>query len=178
MPFGLTLEASWVPPVRIHGVKANLFGVSLEKAVGRPDGLVAALRAHATFGSINAPITCDDAALADPLSECFGGTRSDDKVRPNIIGVDLAVGGPVAHGRFRPYAGVGYNRLEPRFQVNLTNQFGELDNRRVEVGLNRVVLFGGATWTLTNRLGITSELYAAPADAITGRVVLRTSIGP
>lgn len=178
LPFGLALEASWVPPVRVHGVKANLFGVSLEKAFGRLDGLVAALRAHATFGTIYAPITCDDAALADATSECFGGSRSDDRVRPNIFGIDLAVGGPLAGGRLRPYGGVGYNRLEPRFQVNFTNRFGALDNRRVEVGLNRVVLFGGATWKLTGRLGVTSELYASPADAITGRVILRTAVGP
>jgi len=178
LPLGLALQASWVPPVRVNGVKANLFGVSLEKAFGRLDGLVAAIRAHATFGSIRAPITCDDGALKDPASECFGGTRSDDRLRPNILGLDFAVGGSLAGGRVRPYAGAGYNRLEPRFQVNFTNQFGELDNRRVEVNLDRLALFAGGTWEITERLGLTGELYAAPADALTGRVVMRTAIGP
>jgi hypothetical protein len=178
LPLGLALQVSWVPPVRVHGVKANLFGISLEKAFGRLDGLVAAIRAHATFGSIRAPITCDDDALQDPASECFGGTRSDDRLRPNIMGLDFAVGSSLAGGRLRPYAGAGYNRLEPRFQVNFTNQFGQLDNRRVEVNLDRLTLFGGGTWEITQRLGLTGELYAAPADAITGRLVLRTAIGP
>jgi hypothetical protein len=178
LPFGLALEASWMPPVRVHGVKANLFGISVEKAFGRLDGLVAAIRAHATFGSVRAPITCDDDALEDPASECFGGSRSDDRLRPNIMGVDLAVGGPLAGGHLRPYGGVGYNRLQPRFQVNFTNQFGELDNRRVEVDLDRLVLFGGATWQAAERLGITGELYAAPADAVTGRLIVRTAVWP
>src|SRR6185436_1400668 len=120
-------------------------------------GLVAALRAHATFGSVHAPITCDDRALHDPASECFGGTRSDDRLSPNILGLDLAVGGSL--GRLRPYGGVGYNRLQPRFQVNFTNRFGELDDRRVDVNLNRLVLFGGATWQLAGRMGVTGELY-------------------
>jgi hypothetical protein len=178
LPFGLTLQASWVPPVRVDGVKANLFGVSLEKAFGRLDGLVAAVRAHATFGSVYAPITCDDRALADPASECFGGTRSDDRLSPNIIGVDFAIGGSLAGGRLRPYGGAGYNRLQPRFQVNFTNRFGDHDGRRVDVNLNRLAVFGGATWRLAQRVGFSAELYAAPSDAVTGRVILRTAVGP
>jgi hypothetical protein len=178
LPLGLSLQASWVPPVRVNGVKANLFGISVEKAFGRLDGLVAAVRAHATFGSIRAPITCDDESLQDPISECFRGTRSDDRVNPNIMGLEFAVGGPVAGGRLRPYGGAGYNRLQPRFQVNFTNQFGQLDNTQVEVNLNRFVVFGGATWQLRERLGLTGELYVAPSDAVTGRVVVRTAVGP
>jgi hypothetical protein len=178
LPFGLTLQASWVPPIRVNGVKANLFGVSLEKAFGQVDGLVAAVRAHATFGSVRAPITCDERALEDASSECFGGTKSDDRLSPNILGLDVAVGGPLAGGRLRPYAGAGYNRLEPRFQVNFTNQFGELDDRRVEVNLNRLALFGGATWEVTERLGVTGEIYAVPADAVTARLIVRTAVGP
>jgi hypothetical protein len=178
LPFGLSLQASWVPPIRVNGVKANLFGLSVEKAFGRVDGLVAAVRAHATFGSIQAPITCDDDAVLSPTSECFRGTRSDDRVRPNIMGIDLAMGGSLAGGRFRPYGGAGYNRLQPRFQVNFTNQFGQLDNTRVEVDLNRFVVFGGATWQVAQKLGLTGELYVAPSDAVTGRVLFRTAVGP
>jgi hypothetical protein len=178
LPFGLALQASWIPPVRLAGVKANLFGFSLGKSFGRLDGLVAAIRAHGTFGSIRGPITCDDAELGDPTSECFQGTRSDDRYSPNIFGADFSLGWTMAGGRLRPYVGGGYNRLEPRFQVNFTNQFGAVDSTRVEVNLNRGVVFGGATWQLTDRLGVAAEVYAVPADAVTARLVLRTAIGP
>ncbi len=178
LPLGLALQASWVPPVRVRGVKANLFGLSVGKSFGHFEGTVIALRVHATFGSVRAPITCADDALADPASECFGGQRSDDQLRPNILGADATIGWSVAQGRFRPYAGTGYNRLRPRFQVNFTNQFGELDDRRVEVNLDRLVVFGGATWAATPRLGVSGELYAAPEDAVTGRLVVRAAVGP
>jgi hypothetical protein len=178
LPFGLALQASWIPPVRVAGTKANLFGFSLGKSFGRLDGLVAAIRAHGTFGSIRGPITCDDAALADPTSECFRGTRSDDKYSPNIFGADFSLGWTMAGGRLRPYVGAGYNRLEPRFQVNLTNQFGMVDSTRIEVNLNRGVAFGGAVWQLADRLGVAAEVYAVPADAVTARLVVRTAIGP
>jgi len=178
LPFGLALEASWIPPVRVAGAKANLFGVSLGKSFGRLDGLVAAIRAHGTFGSIRGPITCDDAALTELTSECFQGTRSDDKYSPNIFGADVSLGWTMAGGRLRPYFGGGYNRLEPRFQVNFTNQFGMVDSTRIELNLNRGVVFGGATLQLAERFGVTAEVYAAPADAVTARLVVRTAIGP
>jgi hypothetical protein len=178
LPFGLALQASWIPPVPINGVKANLFGLSVGKSFGKLDGLVAAIRAHGTFGSIQGPITCNDAALADPVSECFQGTRSDDKYSPNIFGADVSLGWTMAGGKLRPYVGGGYNRLEPRFQVNFTNQFGMVDSTRIEVNLNRGVVFGGATWQLGDRLGVGAEVYAAPADAVTARLVVRTAIGP
>jgi hypothetical protein len=178
LPFGLALQASWIPPVRVVGVKANLFGFSLGKSFGRLDGLVAAIRAHGTFGSIRGPITCDDAALAVPTSECFHGTRSDDQYSPNIFGADVSLGWTMAGGRLRPYLGGGYTRLQPRFQVNFTDQFGIVDSTRIDVNLNRGVVFGGATWQLTDRLGVAAEVYAVPADAVTARLVLRTAIGP
>jgi hypothetical protein len=177
LPLGLALEASWIPPVRLNGSKANLFGVALGKSF--PLGsLVGSLRVHGTFGSIHGPITCDREALADAASECFNGTLSDDKYSPNIFGADLTLGRTMLGGRLRPYLGGGYNRLEPRFQVNFTNQFGNLDSTRVEVNLDRAVLFGGATWQLVDRLTATTEVYAAPADAVTVRVAIRAAIGP
>ena len=178
LPFGLALEASWVPPVRVGGVKANLFGVSVWRSFGNIDGVVASMRGHATFGSVRAPITCDEDALADATSECFQGSKSDDRYGPNIFGADLAASVPVAEGRLRPYLGAGYSRLAPRFQVNFTNSVGEVDTTRVIVNLDRLAVFGGATWTLSYRLALSGEVYATPADAVSARVVLRSSLLP
>jgi hypothetical protein len=61
--------------------------------------------------------------------------------------------------------------------VNFTNQFGTTDRTSVAVNLDRVVLFGGAAWQLTDRLAITGEIYAAAADAATGRLVIRRTFG-
>ena len=178
LPFGLALQASWVPPVRVSGVKANLFGFSVAKSIGTFDGPVASIRAHTTLGALRAPVTCDDEALADPQSECFEGTRSDDRFAPNIFGFDAAAGLPLAQGRVRAYAGAGFSWLRPRFQVHFINRDGQLDDSRVEVNLTRVALFGGGTWEATSRIGITGEIYAQPADAVTARLVVRTQVGP
>jgi hypothetical protein len=177
LPFGLAFEASWIPPVRVNGVRANLIGFALAKSLRRGNGLTAAIRGHATFGSVHAPVTCDRSATGDSTSECFHGRVSDDRLSPNVVGLDASVGWSMAGGRLHPYLGSGYSRLLPRFQVNFTNQFGGIDTTRVEVNLDRVVFFGGAEWQLTGRLAITGEVYAVAPDAATGRLVIRRAFG-
>jgi hypothetical protein len=171
---GLELEGSWIPPVRVSQVKANLFAVALSgSAALAPVGLTVGLRAHATFGVIHAPITCDDDALRDPASECFGGTRSDDEFRPGTLGLEAAVGWPLLGGRLRPYGGAGYTRLKPRVRVNFTNSVGDTDRRRVKVNLDRAALFGGASWLAAPGVELTGEIYGAPADGVIARLAIR-----
>lgn len=171
---GFAVEGSWIPPVRMNQVRANLFGVALawSTSVGAAAHLLT-LRGHGTFGRIRAPITCDDPALADPLSECYQGQRSDDSYRPNIVGLEAIASWSLAGGAIRPYLGAGYNRLRPRFQVNFTNVQGSTDNRKVEVDLDRGVLFAGGSWRAARTLELAAEIYSAPADAMTGRVAIR-----
>jgi hypothetical protein len=171
---GLEVEGSWVPPVRVSGVKASVFGVALSGAMEvAPSGPTLGLRAHATFGVVHAPITCNDDALRDPDSECFGGTPSDDEFRPATLGVEAALGWPLLGGRLRPYGGAGYNRLRPRFRVNFTNSLGFTDRRRVHVNLNRAALFAGASWLAAGGMELTGEIYGAPEDGVTARLAVR-----
>ena len=120
----------------------------------------------------------------DVQDQCLPVTGREGDVEETDDGFTLTTEGDadfgvsLAGGRLRPYGGAGYNRLQPRFQVNFTDQGGVLDDRRVEVDLDRLIVFGGATWELGTRLGITGEVYSAPADAVTGRVIVRTAVGP
>ncbi|MGH7702343.1 MAG: hypothetical protein ACREMO_04580 [Gemmatimonadales bacterium] len=177
LPGQFEAEASWIPPVRVAGVKANVVSLALGRTVAVASGLLALrARVHATLGVIDAPITCNDAALQDPASECFGGSRSNDAFHPNIFGADLTLGWSPERAPFRPYVGFGYNRLQPRFRVNFTNRRGDTDRRRVEVDLNRLVVFGGASWVFSPRFEASGELYAAPSDAFSARVALRAAL--
>lgn len=167
---GVVLEVSWIPPVRVSGVKANLWGFAVSRTVSiNPKGGTFFGRLHATIGSLHAPFTCPDKALQDPASECFQGTRSDDRYSPNIFGVEFGFGFPMASGRLRPYIGGGYNILHPRFQVNFTNAVDSTDRRKVEVNLHRWVVFGGVTLAATRTLSLSGELYSAPSDLVTAR---------
>ncbi len=171
LPGAFLLEASWVPPIRVAGTRAHLFGFALARTLPlRSEALRLTLRAHGTLGTVEGPITCDDQALQDPNSPCYQGTRSNDTFRPNIFGLEATVSWSLA-GRVYPYLGAGYSHLAPRFRVNFTNQFGNVDRTRVEVDLDRVVLYAGAAWT-GGRIRLGAEVYSAPADAVTARVMV------
>lgn len=170
---GFVFEASWVPPVRVNGVRANLVGLAVARPIRLRDGLFLGVRAHAVLGSLDGPITCDDRAIADPTSECFRGTRSDDTWRPGVFGGEVVIG--AGRKSIRPHLGVGYTFLRPRFQVNFTNAQGSTDRRQVNVDLQRVALFGGVTWR-SGRSSVSAEAYSTPADAVTARIVVRTLV--
>jgi hypothetical protein len=176
MLFGLSeemvFELSWVPPVRVQDVKANLVGVALSRSAALGVGLVS-IRGHATFGEIRAPITCTEEQIARPVgeTECAGGAEpSDDHYKPNSYGVEMSYGWPLGGGRFRPYFGAGVNWLRPRFQVDFTDQADVHQDQRVEGNYRRVALFGGGTWYPATRWALTGEIYADPGAAWVGRV--------
>lgn len=178
LPAGFIAEASWVPPVRLNGIKANLLGLALLRSMQLGhSGTHLALRLHGTLGVIRAPITCNDDALEDASSECFDGTRSDDAYHPNIVGAEALLGWSLGGGRLRPFAGAGLNLLYPRFRVNFINRFDQLDDSRVEVDLKQGALFGGATWAATPRVDLSAVLYAVPGDEVTGRLMVSYGMG-
>ncbi len=176
LPGGMAFEGSWIPPVPVNDVEANLFGLSLARPVPVLDGrAVLSPRLHATFGRVEAPVTCPEEALDDPASECFEGTVSEDRWNPDQFGVDVALAWRA--GRVQPYLGGGWTHLVPTFQVNFTNSAGQLDDTRVEVTLDRLALFAGLTWAASARLAVSGEAYATPADAATVRLAGRVALG-
>lgn len=166
---GFLLEAGWTPPIRLNGVKSNLVSLAVARPFALTSDLTLGVRAHAVLGSLTAPVTCDDDALLDITSECFGGTRSDDRWQPGVHGVEAVLG---VRGRVRPHLGIGYTRLRPRFTVNFTNAVGDTDRRFMAVDLDRVALFAGVS-TAVGPLRATAEGYATVGDAITARLVVR-----
>lgn len=171
---GFSLDAAAVPPVPLEGMHPSLFSVGIQYARPMGASLALAARAHSTLGHIRGPITCSDNDLRDAASECFQGTLSDDQYSPNIAGGDIAVGSAPSARRLAWYGGAGYTRLTPRFQVHFVNQAGVLDTTRVEVDLNRITLFVGASWTLAQRWRTSAEIYTTPDDGATIRLLFDT----
>lgn len=167
---GFFLELSWVPPIRVNGVKANLFAIAGGRTVALSPSSMLRARGYWTFGTIHAPFTCPDYALIDPAYTCNGGTVSDDSYKPNAFGGDLSIGW--ALGKLQPYLGIGVNFLRPRFQVNHTDSTGYVDNSKVSVNLTRFAAMGGVTLALSSVFRLGGEVYTQPADVVTGRVFL------
>lgn len=174
---GVTLEASWIPPITVNDVKANVFGLAVARTVEAGPGVLS-MRAAATLGEIRAPITCTKEQIAvDPAdpnaTECAGGAEpSSDHYKPNSFSLDLTYGWILAAGKFRPYIGGGANFLRPRFQVDFVDQFDVKQDQKVETNMTRPAFFGGLTWAPVGPLGVTAEYYADPGTAWTARFSL------
>jgi hypothetical protein len=167
---GFFLELSWVPPIRVSGVKPNLFAIAGGRTVALNPSSMLRARAYWTGGTIHAPFTCPDYALNDPLYQCGGGTISDDSYKPNAFGADLSIGWAI--GKLQPYLGIGVNFLRPRFQVNHTDSLNVTDNTKISVNLTRFAAMGGVTLDLSSVFRLGGEVYTQPADVVTGRVFL------
>lgn len=169
----VTVDAAWVPPVKLGGMQANLFSFALDARWPRQVyGLDVAARVHSTIGHLSGPITCDADAVKDITSECFQGDVSDDRLEPNIRGLDVTVGRTVHSPAFAWFAGAGYTQMKPRFHVHFVNANGTLDSTEVRVDLTRMALFGGASWTHSSGVRGSLELYTTPGDAVVVRALI------
>jgi len=168
LPAHVLLELSWIPPITLKHMRANLVGVAIGKTHPLSPTLALSARAHALFGNITGPFTCPDDAVADATSQCFNGTRSSDRLEPNVFGADVALGWRRPLHNFSWYAGAGYSRLRPRFRVHFVDAQGVRDSTRVEVDLDRATFFAGGSRALDSwRFSL--EAYAANRDGMTLR---------
>src|SRR3954466_9134642 len=98
-PFGLALEAAYLPPVTIAKATPNLFSFAVSEAHRFAKGPTATgttlmLRLHGTFGNVKGPITCPTSSLqqTSPTSPCYGSSPSKDTFHPDMFGSELIAG--------------------------------------------------------------------------------------
>ncbi len=173
-PFGVALEAAYLPPVTIARAKPNLFSFALSHARHLALGPVSSgttlmLRVHGTFGNIKGAITCPRSSLqqSSPASPCYGTSPSKDTFHPDMFGGEIAAGFAPGSGGLSFYAGGGANRIDPHFQVGFTDGNGNVDATQVQLEkpLVRGSVFGGVTVVLRQILDVGAQIYSVPSDA-------------
>jgi hypothetical protein len=173
-PFGLALEAAYLPPVTIARAKPNLFSFAISHvqrvALGpASSGTTFMLRFHGTFGNVKGAITCPRSSLqqTSPSSPCYGTSPSNDTFHPNMFGGEIAAGFTPGSGRISFYGGAGANRIDPHFQVGFTDGNGNVDVTQVQLEkpLVRGAVFGGVTAVLRQILDLGAQIYSVPSDA-------------
>lgn len=180
----VTAEAGWTPPLRVCGVRANVGAVALSYGVPLAPGWGAALRASGVYGSLEAAITCSEAATRDTADPtCFGGTPSRDRLVPLTGQLDAVLtyagarrGGPKA------YLLVGARRdrvqVDVRYARAAGGPFPALDDDQgLGATLTRLHAGLGASVPMTDRLRLGGELYAAPGALVTVRGSATVALG-
>ena len=174
---GFIAEVGYIPPITIRDATANLLGLSLAWVVqsGTLAGanVIYQLRGHTLIGDVEGPITCGRDALQStkPLEPCYGNKISNDRYTPNVSGLEGVVSLDAA--TYAVYLGVGYNSLDPKLQVDLTNLVGTRDQSQVSTTrLSRTAILAGGTFRLTQRFDVTGQIYAVPDDLSMFRMML------
>jgi hypothetical protein len=178
LPGGFGLEMSWIPPVRVFDVKANLFAGAISRSYGLPARVRLVPRVSVLGGRVEGPITCNretaddgNAALATYFSFVCHGNDSRDYFEPRHVAGELIVARASRTGRWQPYITAGARAERTRFDVGVIRQDGsrDLDEPVLEVKTTRAYGAAGASWFGIPRARLAAELYYAPGSAFTAR---------
>ena len=180
LPGGFGLELSWIPPLRVFDVKANLFAGALSYSFALPSRFSLVPRVSALGGRVEGPITCNsemasgtDAALARYYSYVCYGSDSRDYFEPRHVSGELMVAHTATSGRWESYLTAGARAERSQFDVGVIREDGSRDPDQpiLEVKATRAYGSVGTSWFGIPRTRLAAELYYAPGSVLTGRVL-------
>ena len=177
LPAGFGVEASWIPPVRVFDVKANLFGGAISRSFALPSRVRLVPRASFVGGRVEGPITCNresmtagGAALATYFSRICYSSNSRDYFEPRHVSGELLFTRPAMSGRWQPYVSAGARAERTRFDIGVMKQgMRDQDQPVLEVKTTRAFGTAGTSWLGIPRTRLAAELYYAPGSAVTVR---------
>jgi hypothetical protein len=184
---GLHLEGSWVPPLRLFDVEANLVGASVSGIAWQGNGWAMAPRLWVTAGRVRGAITCAASAMLDKgpdLATYYAavchGRESDDWFEPRMLGAELLASRLLRDGAILAYAGAGGRLDRSRFDIGVLRSDGsrDPDHPVLELRATRPHLTAGATWKPRSPIAVGGELFWAPGSLLTARATMRWNAAP
>lgn len=179
LPAGLGLEVSWIPPVRVFDVKANLVAGALSRSFTLSSAWRVVPRVSFLAGEVEGSITCNretasegGTALGVYYSFVCYGNDSRDYFEPRHVSAELVLA-HVAGARWRPYLSAGARAERTRFDVGVIRPDGTRDRDQPVLHVHATRGFGavGASWLGLPRTRIAGEVYYAPGSVVTARAL-------
>jgi hypothetical protein len=174
-----TLEASWIPPMRVFDVEANLVSGAIAAPALHLGGLSIAPRLWGTFGRVKGSMTCSTQTMLGHGSDlelyyntvCHG-RESDDWFEPRMLAGEGVVSKSLGSGGGRLYAVAGARIDRTRFDIGVLTFDGTRDTDHPILQLRTVRPHGalGASWRVRRGVLAGGELFYAPGSLLTARV--------
>lgn len=178
LPGAAVLELSWIPPVRVFDVRANLFAGAISRSFTVTPAISIVPRASFVAGRVEGPITCNretadegDAALATYYATVCYGNDSNDYFEPRHVSGELLMTRSMPGARWQPYVSAGARAERTRFDVGVIRRDGSRDTDQPILEVKTTRAFGtiGASWFGLPRTRLAGELYYAPGSVLTVR---------
>ena len=181
LPGDFTAEASWIPPLRVFDVRANLFAIALTRPVASVGPVTLAPRLWATAGRVTGSMTCNEDTMLGQgveletyyLSVCHG-RESEDWFEPRLLAGEILATRALWTALDAYFvAGVRYDRT--RFDIGVLRPDGSRDPDHPILELSAVLphFAVGAVWESTGRVAAGLEGFYAPGSLFTIRATGR-----
>lgn len=166
LPWRAALTVSYVPPVRIAGLKPHLFAFALERPLYESDPVTVGLRFYGQVGKVTGPITCwDDVVKFPPGSpeNPYGcEEESNDRAGQNYLGLEVSAAWRLEQlGGLTPWAAVAGNYLDTEAQVNALT-YGFRDRSLLTSETWTFSASAGAGYPLSERMTFSLGLFYTP----------------
>jgi hypothetical protein len=172
-------EASWIPPMRVFDVQANLGSLSITAPPVKIGTFRLSPRAWATIGRVEGAMTCSSQEMlghgAD-LELYYGtvchGRESEDWFEPRMVGGEAVIARPLGSGGSSVYALAGARVDRTRFDIGVLTFDGQRDPDHPILQLSAFRPHGaiGGSWRVRRGVYAGGELFYAPGSLLTGRV--------
>ena len=173
-----TVEASWIPPMRVFDVEANLVSGAITTPSVNLGVFATVLRLWGTSGRVKGSMTCSRQTMLGHGSDlelyyntvCHG-RESDDWFEPRMLAGEGIISRSLGSGS-RLYAVAGARVDRTRFDIGVLTFDGTRDTDHPILQLRTVRPHGalGASWRVRRGVLAGGELFYAPGSLLTGRV--------
>ena len=173
------LEASWIPPMEVFEVEANL----VSGAVIGPSAKVRATRITPrlwfTTGRIKGSMTCSaeemlgkGADLETYYNTVCHGRESEDWFEPRTLGGEVIASQPLSNTGLSAYAMFGARYDRTKFDIGVLTFEGERDTDHpiLELDAFRPHAAAGLSWRAMRNNDTGLEVFYAPGSLLTMRV--------
>ncbi len=166
LPWRSALTLSYLPPIRVFGVKPNLFAFALERPLYERRPWTFGIRLYGQVGQIEGAFTCSsDVAKFPPGSpnNPFGcNKKSADTVTQQYGGVELSGSYRIEQLRgLAPYIAVAGNFLDNKTQVK-AQTFGNRDRNRLFAQTWTFSATAGVIYPISDRLHLNLSFFYTP----------------
>ena len=172
-------EASWIPPMRVFDVEANLGSVAIVAPALTVGSVSVAPRLWGTWGRVRGAMTCSTTTMLGHGSDlelyystvCHG-RESDDWFEPRMLGGEAVASRSLGPAGGRIYALLGARVDRTRFDIGVLTQDGARDADHPILALKAFRPHGalGASWRVRRGVYAGGEVFYAPGSLLTGRV--------
>ena len=166
LPWHAALTLSYLPPIRIFGVKPHLFAFALERPIYERRPWTFGIRLYGQIGKIEGAFTCSKDVAKFPIgppNNPFGcNKKSDDEVTQLYGGVELSGSYRIEQaGGLTPYIAVAGNFLDNKMQVK-AQTFGNRDRNRLFAQTWTFSATAGVIYPLSDRLDLNLSFFYTP----------------